>query len=74
MLLYIIGRAGASPPSRTTGLNFLYNYMYIIICIIIYIRSSKSKSKSKFMHIKPKGGIAQVKVYIDANNKLYNKI
>ena len=25
----IIGRAGASPPSRATGLNFLYNIIYI---------------------------------------------
>ena len=28
--LFIIGRAGASPPSRATGLNFLlYIYIYI---------------------------------------------
>ena len=28
VIIYIIGRAGASPPSRATGLNFLYMYIY----------------------------------------------
>ena len=31
MNIHVIGRAGASPPSRATGLNFLYNYIYIYI-------------------------------------------
>ena len=33
---YIIGRAGASPPSRTAAIIFLYIYLYIYI--FIYIR------------------------------------
>ena len=28
----VIGRAGASPPSRTTGLRCLYIYVYIRTC------------------------------------------
>ena len=37
-LQWIIGRAGASPPSRTTGLRCLYNYyIYIYICIYVLI-------------------------------------
>ena len=30
---YIIGRAGASPPTRTTGARAIYIYIYIYTCI-----------------------------------------
>ena len=36
--VYIIGRAGASPPSRTNSMIFLYIYLYIYL--FIYIRST----------------------------------
>ena len=32
----IIGRAGASPPSRTAAIIFLYNYLFIYLYIYIY--------------------------------------
>ena len=32
----IIGRAGASPPSRTTGPRCLYIYMYLCIYVFMY--------------------------------------
>ena len=32
-----VGRAGASPHSRTTGPRCLYIYIYIYICIYVYI-------------------------------------
>ena len=35
-LIYIIGRAGASPPSLTTGARRLYIYIYIYL--ILYVR------------------------------------
>ena len=34
----LIGRAGASPPSRTAAIIFLYIYIYIYIYLYIYIR------------------------------------
>ena len=34
----MIGRAGASPPSRTATIIFLYIYLYIYLFIYIYIR------------------------------------
>ena len=37
-ILLVIGRAGASPPSRTNSMIFLYIYIYIYI--FIYIRST----------------------------------
>ena len=47
----IIGRAGASPPSRTNSMIFLYNYIYYII-IFIYLypfnRTSCPKSSTCF--------------------------
>ena len=33
----IIGRAGASPPSRTAAIIFLYIYLFIYLFIYIYI-------------------------------------
>ena len=34
----VIGRAGASPPSRTTGPRCLYIYIYIcILCIYVFM-------------------------------------
>ena len=44
--LCIIGRAGASPPSRTTGLNFLYIYIYIYMTIHIAHARAKRKAGS----------------------------
>ena len=42
LLLTIIGRAGASPPSRTTGprrvcIIYIYNYIYILFINFIYL-------------------------------------
>ena len=35
--VHIIGRAGASPPSRTAAIIFLYIYIYIYLYIYIFI-------------------------------------
>ena len=51
IFIYLIGRAGASPPSRATGLNFLY-YMYIYM--YIYIRSSSTlRMRALRANVKP---------------------
>ena len=34
--VYVIGRAGASPPSRATGLNFLYIYLFLTHSVYTY--------------------------------------
>ena len=51
-MAYIIGRAGASPPSRTNSMIFLYIYIYIFIYIFIYLypfnRTSCPKSSTCF--------------------------
>ena len=49
-------RAGASPPSRTTGLNFLYIYIYIyiyIICISVRRVSSTLRMRALRANVKP---------------------
>ena len=49
ILLVIIGRAGASPPSRTAAIIFLYIYLYIYLFIYIYpCRTSCPKSSTRF--------------------------
>ena len=46
----IIGRAGASPPSRTAAIIFLYIYIYIYLFIYLYpCRTSCPKSSTCFV-------------------------
>ena len=47
--IILIGRAGASPPSRTAAIIFLYIYIYIYIYIYLYpCRTSCPKSSTCF--------------------------
>ena len=47
--LSIIGRAGASPPSRTAAIIFLYIYIFIYLFIYLYpCRTSCPKSSTCF--------------------------
>ena len=46
LTIYIIGRAGASPPSRTAAIIFLYIYLFIYL--YISVRTSCPKSSTCF--------------------------
>ena len=49
----VIGRAGASPPSRATGLNFLYICIYICIYISVRRVSSTLRMRALRANVKP---------------------
>ena len=48
---YIIGRAGASPPSRTAAIIFLYNIIYLFIYLYPYVRRALNLLRASFSPI-----------------------
>ena len=46
--IFLVGRAGASPPSRTAAIIFLYNIIYYIFIYIYPCRTSCPKSSTCF--------------------------
>ena len=47
----LIGRAGASPPSRTAAIIFLYNIIYNIIIYIRVVRRALNLLRASFSPI-----------------------